>query len=663
MPVDLPPLVDVVTVEAARLPPSPMDRAFSIVTLGGEAIATAPRLDEALTATPGVQLFRRTSSQASNPTTQGISVRSIAGSGASRALVTLDGVPQNDPFGGWVLWTGLPPIGIEQARVIRGAGAGPYGAGALTGTIQLAERTQVPRGGEYEIYGGERGLAGGAAAGAVGEVFVSAAAERSDGWIPVREGRGAADQPLYYRGLSGALRWTPEIAGQQLALRLSGYQEKRSAGIVGADSRATGATLSATLAEAPAAEGELGWRVQGWVKRSDFENRSAAVVAGRNSTTPASEQYATPAMGYGLNAALRRDTAAGGWELGADARLSDGETREKFRYMSGAFTRDRVAGGTQSVAGLYGETYRNLGDWLLTGGVRIDRWATYDGQRVERDTATGAVTLDNRPQDRDGWLPTGRVGARYAISTDSYLRAAAYAGFRPATLNELYRPFRVGNDVTEANAGLEPEKLYGAEVGLGSEGDLSWDVTVFANRLDKAVANVTIGFGPGTFPVAGFIPAGGVLRQRQNAGEVDAYGVEAQVERRWESVSLRLAGAYTKAEVDGGASAPQLTGLRPAQTPRLTVTGEASWRPAPTLNLRTVIRYEGDRYDDDLNSRKLSAATQVNLRADWSVSQAVTLYAAAENLLDAEIETAQTGDGLESYDQPRTLRVGLVLRR
>ena len=663
MPVDLPPLVDVVTVEAARLPPSPMDRAFSIVTLGGETISTAPRLDEALTATPGVQLFRRTSSQASNPTTQGISVRSIAGSGASRALVTLDGVPQNDPFGGWVLWTGLPPIGIEQARVVRGAGAGPYGAGALTGTIQLSERTQVPRGGEYEVYGGERGLAGGAAAGAVGEVFVSAAAERSDGWIPVREGRGAADQPLYYRGLSGALRWTPELAGKQLALRLSGYQEKRGAGVIGADSRATGATLSATLVETPAAEGDLGWRVQGWVKRSDFENRSAAVAAGRVATTPASEQYATPAMGYGLNAALRRDAVAGGWELGVDARVFDGETREKFRYLNGAFTRQRLAGGSQSVAGLYGEAYRNLGDWLLTGGVRLDHWATYDGQRVERDAATGAVTLDNRPQDRDGWLPTGRLGARYATSTDGYLRAAAYAGFRPATLNELYRPFRVGNDVTEANAGLEPEKLYGAEFGLGSDGDLRWDVTVFANRLEKAVANVTIGFGPGTFPIAGLIPAGGVLRQRQNAGQVDAYGVEAQIERRWEAASLRLAGAYTKAEVDGGAAAPQLTGLRPAQTPRLTLTGEATWRPVEALNLRAVIRYEGERYDDDLNSRKLSAATDVNLRADWSVSRAVTFYAAAENLFDARIETAETGDGVESYDQPRTLRIGLVLRR
>lgn len=662
MPVDLPPLVEVVTVEAARLPPSPAERAFSIVTIGGEAIATAPRLDEALTATPGVQLFRRTSSQASNPTTQGISVRSIAGSGASRALVTLDGVPQNDPFGGWVLWTGLPTIGIEQARVVRGAGAGPYGAGALTGVIQLSERTTVPRGGEYEVYGGERGLAGAAAAGAIGDLSISAATERSDGWIPLGAGRGAADTELYYRGLGGALRWTPDLAGRQLALRLSGYQEKRAAGLVGADSRATGATLSATLAQAPAQDG-LGWRVQGWLKRSDFENRSAAIAAGRNTTTPASEQYATPAVGYGINAALRRDSADGGWELGADARVFDGETREKFRSMAGAFTRDRVAGGTQSVLGVYGETYRNMGDWLLTGGVRLDRWATYEGQRIERDAATGAITLDNRPQDRDGWLPTGRLGARYGLSDQAYLRTAAYAGFRPATLNELYRPFRVGNDVTEANAGLEPEKLYGIEFGLGGEGDLRWDVTVFANRLDGAITNVTIGIGSGTFPIAGFIPAGGVLRQRQNAGQVDAYGVEAEIERRWQSVSLRLAGAYTDAEVDGGSAAPQLTGLRPAQTPRVTATAEATWRPIDLLNLRAVVRYEGDRFDDDLNTRELSAATDVNLRADWTVSRSVTLYAAAENLFDARIETAQTGDGLESYDQPQTFRVGLILRR
>jgi outer membrane receptor protein involved in Fe transport len=654
--------VDSVIVEAARLPASPTDRAFSIVTIGGEAIATAPRLDEALTATPGVQLFRRTSSQASNPTTQGMSVRAIAGSGASRSLVTLDGVPQNDPFGGWVIWSGLPPIGVEQARVVRGAGAGPYGAGALTGTVQLSERTTAPRGGEYEVYGGSRGLGGGAAAVALGDVFMSAATESSDGWIPMGAGRGAADRPLYFDSASAAIRWSPEWAGKRLAIRMSGYQEKRGAGLVNADSRAVGTSFSATLAQTTP-ESTEGWRLQAWVRTSDFENRSAAVAAGRTGTTPANEQYATPSIGYGFNAALRGDLADGGWEVGADARAFDGETRENFRFMNGAYTRDRVAGGSQYVAGLYGEAHHISGPWLFTGGARLDHWSTFDGKRIERDTANGAVTLDNRPEDRSGWLPTARLGARRDVASDGYVRAASYAGFRPATLNELHRPFRVGNDITEANAELEPERLYGVEFGFGGEGDLRWDMTAFYNRLSNAVTNVTIGFGPGAFPLAGFVPAGGVLRQRQNAGDIDAYGIEGEVERRWDSFSLRAAGAYTVAEVDGGVAAPQLTGLRPAQTPRLAVTGEANWRPLDVLTLRAVVRYEGSRFDDDLNSRKLGAGTDVNLRADWAVTNGVTLYAGAENLFDAGIETAETADGLESFDAPRTLRVGLILRR
>ena len=60
-----------------------------------------------------------------------------------------------------------------------------------------------------------------------------------------------------------------------------------------------------------------------------------------------------------------------------------------------------------------------------------------------------------------GVTPTGRLAVRRELEGASYLRAAACAGFRPPTLNELHRPFRVGNDVTEANPGLKPERLYG----------------------------------------------------------------------------------------------------------------------------------------------------------------------------------------------------------
>ncbi|WP_342745818.1 TonB-dependent receptor plug domain-containing protein [Caulobacter mirabilis] len=454
-----------VVITAPRLSPAPTDAAFAVLKVDDQAIATASRLDEALALVPGVQLFRRTSSVASNPTTQGMTVRAIAGSGAGRALVTLDGVPQNDPFGGWVMWTGLPSAGLEGALVVRGAGAGPYGAGALTGTIQLQERTRVTSGGEYAFHAGERGAFGGQFAWAVDDLMIVGAAERTDGWVPVRAGRGRADEALAYGGSSLALRWSPGWSGGDLALRLSGYREARDSGLAGASARATGLAASATMTGASPGIGTE-WRLQVWARSSDLENSSVSVAPGRSATTPANDQHGTPALGLGANAALRKATGQGGWEVGVDVRYAEGETRERFSFQGGAFRNGRVAGGAQYVAGLYGEAWRQAGDWLLTGGVRLDRWGSFDGKRREWVLATGAPTLDQTPPDADGWQPTARAAARRDFG-ETYLRTAAYAGFRPPTLNELHRPFRVGNDTTLANPGLEPETLYGLEVGLG----------------------------------------------------------------------------------------------------------------------------------------------------------------------------------------------------
>ncbi|MGE5502658.1 MAG: TonB-dependent receptor, partial [Ignavibacteriales bacterium] len=553
---------------------------------------------------------------------------SIAGSGASRALVTLDGVPQNDPFGGWVIWSGLPPIGIEQARIVRGAGAGPYGAGALTGVIQLAERTHVPEHGEYELYAGERGLLGAAAAAALGDVFVTASSEKSDGWIPVRTGRTAYDAPLFFHASSAAIRWAPDLGGKDLAVRLSGYEEARGAGQVGGNSRSLGATLSATLADTSPGIG-TGWRLQGWVKHSDLENRTGSRATGLTTN----EQYATPAWGAGFNAALRQDVADGGWEIGADARGARGETREHFgANLAG----NRISGGSQSVAGVYAEGYRQDGPWLVTGGARLDRWATFDGKRIQ----TVIASSEERPSDRSGWVPTARAGVRRDVG-ENYVRGAAYAGFRPPTLNELYRPFFLASSATLANADLQPEKLYGAELGGGGSG---WEVTGFYNRLEDAITNVTI--APGT-------------AQRQNAGAVDATGIEAEADHRFgDTLRLHAAAGYTHARVDGGPN----DGLRPAQTPELTLSGAATWRPVERLSARLDVRYEGSRFDDDRNTRKLAPFTEVGVRCDWTLTREVTFYAAAENLTDAGVQTARAFDGTVSYDQPRTLRVGLVFR-
>jgi outer membrane receptor protein involved in Fe transport len=575
MQAEAPPVVETVVVTAARLPPAASEAVLSVTRIEPETLARADRLDEALRAAPGVSLFRRSSSQAANPTTQGLSLRAIAPSGAGRALVTFDGVPQNDPFGGWVIWSSLPPEAVQAATVIRGGGAGAYGAGALTGVVDLTGRDAASGAFLADLSAGERGYgrAAGAADLALGglDLLAVASAERSDGWIPVRRERGRADAALALESASVALRASAGVGPAILDARISAYQEERESGLVGANARARGARASLTLAASPAAD-RLGWRLQGWVIDSDLRNRSVAVAPDRATTTPANDQFATPALGYGFNAALRRSTGTHEWELGADVRGTEGETQELFRLVGGAFTRSRVAGGRTFTGGAYAEATRRAGPWLMTGGARVDVASGTDGRRVERDLATGLATLDQRSEGRTDTVPTARAGVRRALGGGVFARANAYASFRPPTLNELHRPFRVGNDITEANPQLKPERLYGAEAGLGGEGpDHAWSVGAFVNRLDDPVANVTVGVGPGVFPVAGFIPAGGVLRQRQNAGRIDAVGLEGDAERRWgERLRLRAAFAYTVAEVDGGAEAPQLTGLRPAQAPRLT---------------------------------------------------------------------------------------------
>lgn len=659
--------VDEVVVTAARLPPAAGEAAFSVVRLDGLALDRLTRLDEALASVPAVSLFRRTTSLSANPTTQGISLRAIAPSGAGRTLVTLDGVPLNDPFGGWVLWSQLPTEALESLDIVRGAGAGPYGAGALTGVIQLRERE---RGGVVDASIAERGGARLAGAGGLDagplRLTGSALYETSDGYTPVRgAAAGAADTPLDLETKAAALRLDAPLGRASLSLRASAYDEERGSGLMGARSSASGHLLSATAAQRPQ-DGDYGWRLQAWRRESDFANTSVAVAADRNATTPANDQYETPATGWGVNAALRRasrDLGSGRleWELGADARFNEGETRERFRFMDGGFTRDRVAGGETSVAGLYGEASWRDNLWLVAGGLRLDGWKNKNGRRLERDRADGTATLDETDPDRSGEVVSARLAARRFLGGGWAGRAAAYSGFRPATLNELHRPFRVGNDLTEANAALVPETLQGVEAGLAYEGPIAaFGATLFWNRIEDAIVNVTIGEGPGTFPRAGFVPAGGVLRQRQNAGTIEATGIELTARRSLPGgLSLDGAVSVTDARMDGGSGAPQLTGLRPAQAPIWSATAGLDWRAGDRLTLAAQARYESKRFEDDLNSRVLDAAVVVDARAEWRLTPAAMIWVAADNLFDDAVEVSETGTGVEGYSPPRTLRLGV----
>ncbi len=653
------------TVVVTASPPDPVgNAAFSVATLDAKDLRGQTQLDAALEQVPGLSLFRRDSSLSANPTVQGVTLRSIAPSGAGRALVTLDGVPQNDPFGGWVIWSSLPPEDVGAAQIVRGAGAGPYGAGALTGVIALSEARGdgvVAADASLGSLNGKRIAASGGTTLGPLTLFASASDEDSDGWIPVSPAQaGAADNEvtLHARNVSLRAEATP-WAGTLVSLRLGAYGENRDSGLVSAASSADGVTASLTLAH-PESGDDLGYRVQAWLRNTGFSNTSASIAPGRVSTTLTNDQYSTPALGFGFNAALRGSWAWFDWEAGGDARFTQGESKEHATFVAGAPTIGRISGGRTFVGGFYVETAAHLEGLLLTAGLRADQWASTGGHLIQTTLATGIVTASQHTPSKSGIVPTARLGLRDELSGGLYLRSAAYAGFRAPSLNELYRPFRLGNNITEANPGLVPEKLYGVEIGGGQKLDaVSWDVTGFYNQLHGAITNVTVGHGPINVPGVGFVPAGGLLIQRQNAGDIDAYGFES--EGHWQAtdwLGLTLAFDYVDAHVEGGSVAPQLTGKRPAQAPRFTLTGGVHLHPIDRLNISADVRHESTRYADDQNTLPLAPATTVDARVAYRLWDGLSAYVAGDNLFNARVATTESADLVTNYAAPRVVRAG-----
>src|SRR5438067_10547915 len=131
---------DSITVTATRTKTRLADTPASVVVLDRSAIASAPTLDDALRQVAGFALFRRSGSRSANPTSQGVSLRGVGASGASRALVLDDGIPLNDPFGGWIYWGRVPRVAIDRIEVVRGGASDLYGSGAMGGVVQYIRR-------------------------------------------------------------------------------------------------------------------------------------------------------------------------------------------------------------------------------------------------------------------------------------------------------------------------------------------------------------------------------------------------------------------------------------------------------------------------------------------------------------------------------------------
>jgi len=633
----------VVTGEGLSLPPGTPAYGSVIIDRDRLTNSASGRIESVLGDVAGFQQFRRSDSRSANPSAQGATLRALGGNASSRTLVLLDGVPMADPFFGYIPFSALVPDRLSVVRVTRGGGIGAFGAGAVAGTIELASATrdQLPTLAASAFYGSKDATEltasltpdlGG------GYVSLSGRWDRGDGFQTTpKDQRVAATAPAAYDGWSTNLRAVaPLSATSEIQFRGTIFHDERTLRFKGADSMSEGQDASIRFISRGA------WQVDAlaYIQARNFSN----IVISASTFRKSLDQRNTPSTGIGGKIELRPPVGPDHvLRVGADTRFATGDMFEdayNANIAANPVTSRRHAGGEQMTTGLFAEDDWTLGRLVLTGGVRADRWTISNGFY----RATGAGAANNSFADRSDWQFSGRAGALYRISDAVALRGAAYSGFRLPTLNELYRPFVVFPITTRANAALTPEKLKGAEAGVDVTPvqGLTLSVTGFINRLDDAIANVTL------INVAN-------TRERQNVDHITAKGVELTAIGRVSDFLLSASYAYSHSMVH--APGMGFDGLTPAQSPRHAASATLAWEPKEGPALSATLRYVSKQYEDDLQKDVLPHALTVDAVARLPLGHGVTLVARGENLFDEEVVTRNAAGSID-LGTPRTLWIG-----
>lgn len=652
-------LYERVNVTATRSEVRGGDTPASVAVLSEEDLSAtaALTLDDALRQVSGFSLFRRSGSRTANPTSQGVSLRGLGASGASRAAVLLDGIPLNDPFGGWVYWGRVPRASVGSIEVLRGGASSLYGTGALGGAIQMrTRRVDEPAlsldtsvGSEttpdISLFAADRfGKWAGAIA---GEVF------RTDGYILVDEQeRGRVDTP------AGSQHATVDLTGERLIssrgrvfarVSLLGESRKNGTPLQINNTRMGWYALGGDW-ESPAAGA---FSVRAYGGDEVFNQTFSAVAADRNSEVLTRSQR-VPAQHLGASvqwtrALGKRQTAVAGFE----AREVRGHSDELV-FSGGRPVSNVDAGGRQRSLAFFAEDIFSLAPrWLVTAGLRVDHWRNYAASSTTRplgSVSPGTVTAFS---DRSETAFSPRLALLYRLGDKAWLTGSAYRAFRAPTLNELYRSFRVGDTVTLANDELRAERLTGGELGANLttfDKKLALRGTFFWGVVARPVANVTLSAAPTL-----------ITRQRQNLGRTQSRGVELEVEAHL-SRSVAITGGYQFADaiVLSFPANRALEGLRIPQVPRHQFTFQALYANASRWTVALQGRVIGEEFEDDQNRLALDRFFVLDAFLSRSLTSGLEVFAAAENLFNQRYAIGRTP--VRTLGAPLLVNFGLRLR-
>lgn len=650
------PIREQVVVTANRSETRIGDTPASIVTLSKREIETsaAPTIDDILRQTVGFSIFRRSSSRNANPTTQGVSLRGVGASGASRSVILFDGVPLNDPFGGWIQWNRVAPIELESIEVLRGGASSLYGDGGLSGAVNMLPRKDDDLAYGVDVFGGtQKTLSGsGFFASEVKDwlLSLSGSSYQTRGYKPVEESaRGPVDSYAGVRSSNFRGRIGRDLGSLgSIFVSPSYFGEVRSNG--------TGLQTNRTHIRQLVFGGDVQkgvafrWRAYGGTQV--FDQVFSAVNTSRTAELPTRVQR-VPVQNAGLSATVSK--IFGDHQLigGLDIKNVRGSSDE-IAYTNGIPTSLVGPGGRQTTIGAFVQDFVKIGSKLvIIGSLRADRWNNYNAFNATRVLSTGITTVTTFP-DREESSFSPKISALFHLTDRFSLYANASRSFRSPTLNELYRNFRVGNVLTLANENLRAERANNVEGGISfGEKRTFIRASGFWTSINAPIANVTINSTPTL-----------ITRQRQNAAGTSrstGFEIEGETSFRYFSVSAGylFVDPIVLSDIPGAiliGSTPTSGNLNIPQVARHQFTFQTTY----TRSKWTVAvqgRASSSQFDDDQNVFRLEPFAQVDLYASREIKEGIKVYVAVENLLNSRYSVGKTP--IRTVASPINLRVGI----
>jgi outer membrane receptor protein involved in Fe transport len=635
--------LETVTVTAYRSPLGSSDSPASTRVLNQQQLqqAAVPALDGKLREVPGFELFRRSSSLVANPTTEGVSLRGLGSTAASRSLVVLDDIPLNDAFGGWIHWEELPELAIHSVEVVRGGASDLYGSSAIGGVISIIPvrpettglRVVTSGGSESTLDDGvlltlKRGSWSGLASGGL---------IATDGYTLIApDQQGPIDQPSNVHAQNGLATIERSLPGGGWAfLRGNVLNEQRHNG--------TPATWNATRLWREAAGVDWhGFALRLFGDNEHFRQTFSSVSASRATETPTRFVF-DPADELG--AALRWRHAIGSRALvlaGADTHdVRAGDDEQALVTHS---TLDTTA--RQRQTGEWGELLFTPSQWTLIGSARVDHFSNFDARQFSSSAAP--VQLPSFSET----VFDPRLGLVRRIAPWLSLNASGFRAYRAPTENELYRTGQVGQQITNPNPNLRSERATGWETGF--QADLrrygsSLRASYFWTQINRPITALTLSVTPTS-----------TLLQRENLGQIESRGVSLDYALQPASwINVEGGYQFADATVTKFTPEPQLVGNWIPQVARNMGTAQVRFMRARLGTFSLQGRMSGRQFDDDANNYLLHSYFRLDADAEHNIGRHAVAFAAGENLFDRSIEVGKTP--LTTLGTPRLVRVGVRL--